>query len=142
MGESACKCSESGLDCARAPRNAQADEPRRSAGKTDEIEVDTDGILQSLIVVDIDGFEVLPEGDADPSSETEGHWHVYVNNRYKAAVSDGLTFELSDAGHAPGDQISITVALAHDNHDEISDADGRIDNTIELVAVGVGELSE
>lgn len=110
--------------------------------ETDEIEVDTDGILQSLIVVDIDGFDVLPEGDADPSSETEGHWHVYVNNRYKAAVSDGLTFELSDAGHAPGDQISITVALAHDNHDEISDADGRIDNTIELVAVGVGELSE
>ena len=101
---------------------------------TDVIPLDEDGILRTLVVVDIEGFTVLEEGTADPDSTTEGHWHIYVNDTYRGAVSDGFTTEVEETGITDGQPISITVSLATDRHQDIEDEDGRIDSTIEFIA--------
>ena len=99
---------------------------------------DDEGIGSTLLVVDIDGFTLLPEGDADPSLETEGHWHLFVNGVYQRAISDGFTTLVEVRGLTEGQELSISVALARDDHQELRDEEGNpIQSTIELTAAPV-----
>ncbi|MFT6820779.1 MAG: hypothetical protein ACJATT_004607 [Myxococcota bacterium] len=97
--------------------------------------IDEQGTGSTLLVVNIDGFTLLPEGDADASLSTEGHWHLFINGVYQRAISDGFTTDIEILGLTDGQELSISVALARDNHQELRDEEGNpIQSVIELVA--------
>ncbi len=99
---------------------------------------DDEGIGTSLLVVDIDGFTLLPEGDGDPSLSTEGHWHLFVNGVYQRAISDGFTTLVDVRGLVEGQELSISVGLARDDHQEVRNEEGiPIQSTIELTATAL-----
>jgi len=84
------------------------------------LSVDTEGVLKTLVVVDIINLEFAePTGD-DPV-DGEGHYHLFVQETEYVEAPDELFFELESTSFTAGQRGIINVDLRQNDHSLLSD---------------------
>lgn len=71
------------------------------------------------VVVDIDGFELSPEGIDQASVDGQGHWHLEINGEY-VGNSTSHTFLIDGAlALEPGRTHALTAVLRTNQHEAL-----------------------
>jgi hypothetical protein len=87
------------------------------------LHLDIDGMLRTLVVVDLINVEfVQPGGGADPA-EGEGHWHLFVQETEYVGAPGALHVELESDQFTAGSRGIINVDLRQHDHSKYEDID-------------------
>lgn len=70
-----------------------------------------------IVVVAIGGVDVVDFTDMPENQAGTGHWHLYVNNEYKAATAS--SWYAWDMGAGAEGPVIINAVLAENDHTEI-----------------------
>ena len=92
-------------------------------GATYQLELTEDCLVDELIVVDIDGLELV-EPESAPPADGQGHWHFdWDGTGYTSAYAAFYAWQGDPAalGIAPGALRNLTVSLQANDH---ADLDG------------------
>ena len=95
---------------------------------SEPLELDGDGFLRTLVVVDLIGIDfVEPEG-TDPV-DGEGHYHLFVQETTYVEAPSALFFELESDAFTAGSRGIINVDLRQNDHSLLSEAVDECDCT-------------
>lgn len=70
-----------------------------------------------VVVAEIDGFTLVPDGSTEAPDLTRGHWHLYEGDVYQATVSETWTRHTAEVTSFPMN-LRIEARLAEVNHNE------------------------
>ena len=105
--------------------------PPPDVGEIPLVETPEGPVLETLVVVSIEGFLFVPFDPEDPILEDvpgEGHWHLYVNNAFEGPQMREFSEYRSQPGDfAPGQAVQLQVILASHTHREIDDAQAQVE---------------
>lgn len=83
-----------------------------------EIALAADGVFRTVVVVDIDNYDVGSQ--ADTGAAPDGHWHLQLLQQPFTVVFDNYGEVVDDSGMLqPGDVASIRAFLVNNNHQPI-----------------------
>ena len=87
------------------------------------LRLDPDGVLRTLVVIDLLDFDFIePGGGAEPV-DGAGHWHLFVQETEYVGAPSGFHAELESDQFAPGSRGIINVDLRAHDHSPYKDID-------------------
>ncbi|MFT7521149.1 MAG: hypothetical protein ACI9MC_003300 [Kiritimatiellia bacterium] len=81
------------------------------------LRLDEDGMLRTLVVVDMIGLEFLPPGTTSDVQLGIGHYHLFVQETQYITSPSSLAYELETDAFRAGQRGIINVDLRENNHD-------------------------
>jgi len=84
------------------------------------IPMNSDCVLELVIAIDVDNFEIIAPSETDGDKDGQGHWHLQmtVPDRSYTAVF-GQAGIINEADLSPGEQVTVRGALQSNTHEEL-----------------------